>query len=76
MKTRITKAEARAFRKRWATVNSEQIKQLRRMSIGQKLAQLNALFEWGKYFDGGKPRANKADAVRRRWAQLRRICRG
>jgi len=76
MTTKITKTEAHAFLQRWHIANAKERKLRRRMSMYQKLQQLNQLLAWGKYFERKIPRANEADAVRRRWLKLRRSYHG
>ena len=76
MTTKITKTEANAFRERWRIVNAEERKLRRRMSMHQKLQQLNQLLAWGKYLGRKSLRANDANAVRKRWLDLRRSYHG
>ena len=76
MTTKITKIEANAFRERWRIANAEERKLRLGMSMHQKLQQLNQLLAWGKYFGRKIPRAKEADAVRRRWLELRRSSHG
>ncbi len=75
MKNQITKAEARAFQKRWDLVNAEEIKQLRRTPMARKLQQLNALFACGEYFGWREPHSNGAEEVRKTWMKLRQFYR-
>lgn len=76
MKKTITKAEARAFHKRWNMVNAEESEELRRTPLARKLQQLNALVAWGEHFGWKDPRPNGSEEVRKRWARLRRAYRG
>ena len=76
MKKQISKIQARAFQKRWDSVNAEEIKQLRKTPIAHKLQQLNALWAWGKRLYGSKADTNGAEKVRERWVKLRRAYRG
>ena len=76
MKKQITKTAARAFKKRWDLVAGEEKKQLRKTPIARKLQQLNALMAWGEHFGWNLSGANGVEEVRRRWARIRRVCRG
>jgi hypothetical protein len=72
MRTKTTKAEAKAFRNRWEIVNAVERKQLRRTSIRRKLQQLNELSVWGAFFTPNTLRTREVDSVRSRWSQLYR----
>ncbi|MDZ4344476.1 MAG: hypothetical protein U1E51_18800 [Candidatus Binatia bacterium] len=76
MKRQITRAAARAFKKRWDLIAVEEKKQLRKTSVARKLQQLNALMAWGEHFGWNHSGANGVEEVRRRWAHLRRVSRG
>jgi hypothetical protein len=76
VKKHITKAAARAFQKRWDTVNAEERKLLRRTPIARKRQQLNGLLAWGEYFGWREAQPNGAEEVRRRWIRLRQAYRG
>jgi hypothetical protein len=76
MKRQITRAAARAFKKRWGLIAGEEKKQLRKTSIARKLQQLNALMAWGEHFGWNRSGANRVEEVRSRWARIRRVCRG
>ena len=75
MKRRITKAEARAFKRRWEAVNSAEREELRKTPIARKLRQLSTLMAWGKYFGWTKVFAAEEEKVRERWLRLLRIYR-
>jgi hypothetical protein len=76
MRTKTTKAEAKAFRNRWEIVNAAERKQLRRTSIRRKLQQLNELSAWAAFFSPNTLRAREVDSVRSRWSQLYRLYHG
>ena len=73
MKKHITKAAARAFKKRWDLVAGEETKQLRKTPVARKLQQLNALMAWGEHFGWNHSGASGVEEVRRRWARIRRV---
>ncbi len=73
---RITKIEAKAFRKRWAEVNAAEIAELRATSKAHKLRQLIALMSSAEPLGWSKRLAAEESEVRRRWQQLRKTARG
>ena len=73
MKKHITKAAARAFKKRWALVAGEEKRQLRRTPFARKLQQLNALMAWGEHFGWNRSGATGVEEVRKRWLRLHRV---
>jgi len=75
MKKQITRAAARAFKKRWDLIAGEEKKQLRKTPVARKLQQLNALMAWGEHFGWNRSGANGVEEVRKRWARLRRVYR-
>lgn len=70
---RITKAEARAFRKRWEAVNAATREEVRKMPVGRKLQQLATLMAWGRRFGWAEVQAAEEADVRERWNRLLRI---
>ena len=81
MKNRITKAEARAFKKRWEDVNAIEREEWRRTPLWRKLQALTVLAGWGRYFGWSKSppdreRVVRERVVRERWNRLRRAYRG
>jgi hypothetical protein len=72
MTMKISKIEARAFLQRWRIANARERKLRRRMSMHQKLQQLNQLLAWGKHLGWKHSAAHEADKVRKRWLELRR----
>jgi len=72
----ITKAEARAFRRRWVAVEEVVRNELRSLPVGDKLKQLNALMALARRFGWNKPRTDGVAEVRRRWNRLFRAYRG
>lgn len=69
--SRLTKAQARAFRKRWQLVNAAEVEELRKTSLAEKFRQTAALMAsgrdlgWGDDFDSGEAE------VWDRWRRLR-----
>ena len=76
MRRQMTKAEARAFRRRWEIVDSIEREELRNTPIARKLQQLNALTAWGRYFGWSGQEADGVVEVRRRWKRLLQVYRG
>lgn len=72
MKGRITKAEARAFRRRWKAANAAEIEELRSTPISQKFRQLAALMASAKQLGWTKTLEKEEADVRDRWNRLRR----
>lgn len=54
MRNGITKAKARAFKKRWEDVNAVERERWRRTPLSRKLQELTALAAWGRYFGWSK----------------------
>ncbi len=75
MKSHITKSEARAFKVRWAAVNSAEKEELRATPIEQKAKQLAALMESAAMTGWKDPVASEESVVRERWNELRRVFR-
>ena len=72
MAPHISKAEAEAFRTRWALVNARQRDLLRQMSLEEKLRQVAILMASAKAL-GWEHKLAEGDAeVRDRWARLRK----
>ena len=71
MKNRITKSEARAFRKRWKILNDAEREELRITPIDKKLEQLAKLIASAKQIGWTKLLAEEEDEVRIRWNKLR-----
>lgn len=76
MKKRISKAEARTFKRRWEDVNAVEKKELRKKTPSRKLHELTALMAWGRYFGWSKSPPDKGKEVRERWNRLLRAHRG
>jgi len=72
MKCRITKEEARAFRRRWEAINAAEREELRAMSMEDKLRQLAALMASRELFDWTEEMKSEAE-VRERWNRLRKV---
>lgn len=73
MKSRITKAEARAFRERWEAINAAEQEELRTTSVAHKLRQLAALMASAEGLGWTEALTAEENEVRDRWNQLRRI---
>jgi hypothetical protein len=72
----LTKAEARAFRKRWQRVNAREEEELRNTDLELKWQQFNTLLRWAHCFGWTAALGEGEAEVRQRWAQLRKACRG
>lgn len=68
----ITADEMRVYLARWKLVRSNEITELRRTSIETKIRQLSALMASRQIFGTDPDRDRDAQAVRERWANLRR----
>lgn len=75
MKNHMTKSEARAFKARWAAVNTAEKEELRATPIEQKAKQLAALMESAAMMGWKDPVASEESVVRERSNELRRIFR-
>lgn len=75
MKRRITQAEAKAFRARWAAVNAAEREELRATSMVHKLRQLASLMASVKSLGWTTALETEEAEVRDRWNQLRKISR-
>jgi len=72
----LTKAEARAFRRRWRRADAREKEELRSTSLEVKWQQFNTLLGWARQF-GWTAALDEGEAeVRERWARLRRGYRG
>ncbi len=71
-KQRISRKEARAWRKRWAAVNRAEIEELRRTTPEEKFRQLCALMESAKALGWARALAAEEAEVRERWMRLRK----
>jgi len=76
MTPRLTKAEARAFRRRWQLVNAREEEELRSTSLEVRWRQFNTLLGWAEQFGWATDLSEGEDEVRQRWARLRRGFRG
>ncbi len=68
----MTKAEARAWRRRWKLVNEFQREELRRTPIEVKFRQLAYLMEFARQFPPTKKELRERAEVRERWSRLRK----
>ena len=72
----LTKAEARAFRRRWRRVNAREEEELRSTSLEVKWLQFNTLLGWAHWFGWTAALGEGEEEVRMRWARLRKEYRG
>ena len=72
MKSRLTKTEARRYRKRWQAVNAAERRELRATPIKLKFLQLAALMASAKKFGWDGSLAAEEAEVRDRWSRLRK----
>lgn len=75
MKIHLIKADAAAFKTRWAVVNKAERKELRAISAGHKLLQLAALMASVDKLGWTESLAQEEAEVRDRWNWLRKIYR-
>jgi hypothetical protein len=76
MARRLTKAQARAFRKRWRLVNAREAEELRDTPIEVKWQQINTLMAWAQQLGWTSALAEGEEEVRQRWIRLRKACGG
>lgn len=69
--SRLTSAEAAAFKARWALVNAAEIAELRSTSLEVKLQQLASLMASVEQMGWGPALAAEEEKVRERWHRLR-----
>lgn len=72
MKRRISRAEARRFKKRWEAVNAAERRELRATPVADKLRQLAALMASAEKLGWNEALAAEETAVRDRWNRLRK----
>jgi transcriptional regulator with XRE-family HTH domain len=70
--SRLTKAEAQKFKRRWEAVNAAEREELRSTPVDHKFRQVAALLASAGKLGWTEPLAVEEDQVRQRWAQLRR----
>lgn len=68
----MTKAEARAWRRRWQLINEYEKEELRRTPLNVKFRQLGVLMEFALRSPRTKAERREGAAVRERWSRLRR----
>ena len=76
MKQSLTKAEARAFRRRWQRVNAREQEELRSADFDTRFQQFNTLLAWAREFGWTNSLSEGEHDVRQRWAKLRKAHRG
>ncbi len=72
MKSRLTKTEARRYRKRWQAVNAAERRELRATPMKRKFLQLAALMASAKQLGWDGSLAAEEAEVRDRWSRLRK----
>lgn len=72
----LTKAEARAFRRRWQRANAREEEELRSTSLEVKWRQFNTLLGWAHQLGWTAALGEGEAEVRKRWARLRKGYRG
>jgi hypothetical protein len=66
----LTRAEARAFRRRWKRVNAREQQELRSTSLEVKWQQFNTLLGWAHQLGWTEALGEGEAEVRQRWARL------
>ncbi len=69
----MTRAEGRAFKKRWEAVNAFEREELRRTPTDLKLRQLGTLMAWAKQPGWAEQLQAEEAEVWERWARLRKL---
>jgi Ser/Thr protein kinase RdoA (MazF antagonist) len=74
----VTKEQAREFVERWAAVREFQAEELRATPLSERLRQLNDLMicarDWPWTPQQLAWQSAEIDAVRARWARVRKVC--
>lgn len=68
----LTKAEARAFRRRWQRINAREVEELRSTPMDVRLRQFFTLLRWAHQFGWTEALAEDEALVRQRWVRLRK----
>jgi hypothetical protein len=74
--TAITPEQAQNYLNRWKLVHEVEVQELRNASLDIKARQLSVLMASRELFREDRERAREVDAVRERWARIRRALRG
>ena len=72
----LTKAQARAFRKRWQLVNTAERDELQSTCMEVRWQQFTSLLGWADQFGWTSALSEGEAEVRQRWARLRKAHRG
>ncbi len=72
MRSRITKAQAKLFKKRWAIANAAEIEELRQTPASKKLRQFSLLLLCAPHFRKPRKPAGEELELRNRWNRIRR----
>jgi hypothetical protein len=67
----LTRAEARAFRRRWQLVNAREVEELRNTDLDVKWRQFNTLLAWAQQLGWTEALREGDEEVRQRWVRLR-----
>ena len=73
MQTKITKAQAKDFRKRWRIVGRAQRRELQLTPVSTKFEQLAALMSSAQQMGFTKSLDSEEAEVRKRWIRLREV---
>ena len=69
---KMTKAEVKAWMERWKRVNEAEKRELRATPVDVRMRQLGTLMHWALELGWAKDLASEEEAVRERWAKLRK----
>jgi hypothetical protein len=72
MNLRISRSEARRFKRRWAAVNAAELKELRATPLAQKALLTAALMESAKKLGWMEKLESREEEVRSRWNELKK----
>ena len=76
MPARLSKSQARAYRKRWELVDARELRELRTTPLEVKLQQFNTLMGWARQLGWTDVLREGEAEVRQRWMRLRKVWRG
>jgi hypothetical protein len=72
----MSRAEAKAFKKRWRFLNAHEIRELARTPADVRLRQFFTLLGWARAFGWEEELSRGVATVRARWKRLRKAYRG
>jgi len=73
MARKITKAEARAWRRQWRLVNEAEIQERRTTPIEKKFRQLAAMMQTALVLGWKTSTPEEIEAIRERWIRLKSL---